>query len=116
MATLEIICAPQSNFVRTVRMACEEKGVPYTLSPARPQTPEVAAIHPFGKMPEDGEPKALTPFPEMDMGWTATGEVARTLMDEPEWQYAATIDPEFARRTAAFVDHCLTDRRPGREL
>jgi glutathione S-transferase len=51
MATLETIGAPQSNFVRTARIACMEKGVPYTLSPARPHTPEVDAIHPFGKIP-----------------------------------------------------------------
>ena len=51
MPTLEIIGAPQSNFVRTVRIACREKGVPYTLVPARPHSPEVDAIHPFGKIP-----------------------------------------------------------------
>ncbi len=51
MPTLEIIGAPQSNFVRTTRMACVEKGVPYMLTPARPHTPEVDAIHPFGKIP-----------------------------------------------------------------
>ena len=51
MATLEIIGAPQSNFVRTARIACMEKGVPYTLTPARPHTPDVDAIHPFGKIP-----------------------------------------------------------------
>ena len=51
MATLEIIGVPQSNFVRTARIACMEKGVPYTLSPARPHSPDVDAIHPFGKIP-----------------------------------------------------------------
>lgn len=51
MATVEIIGAPQSNFVRTARIACIEKGVPYTLNPARPHTPDVDAIHPFGKIP-----------------------------------------------------------------
>jgi glutathione S-transferase len=51
MATLEIIGAPQSNFVRTARIACEEKGVPYTLNPARPHSPDVNAISPFGKIP-----------------------------------------------------------------
>jgi len=51
MPTLEIIGAPQSNFVRVVRIACHEKAVPYTLTPARPHTPEVDAIHPFGKIP-----------------------------------------------------------------
>lgn len=47
----EIIGAPQSTFVRTTRIALEEKGVAYTLTPARPHTPEVDAIHPFGKIP-----------------------------------------------------------------
>ena len=51
VATLEIIGAPQSNFVRTARIACMEKGVPYTLTPARPHTPEVDAVHPLGKIP-----------------------------------------------------------------
>jgi glutathione S-transferase len=32
-------------------MACEEKGVPYELKPVPPHAPEVAAIHPFGKIP-----------------------------------------------------------------
>ena len=51
MPELEIIGAPQSTFVRTTRMALEEKGVPYTLSPARPHSPEVDCIHPFGRIP-----------------------------------------------------------------
>jgi glutathione S-transferase len=51
MPTLEIIGAPQSNFVRATRIACVEKGVAYTLTAARPHTPEVDAIHPFGKIP-----------------------------------------------------------------
>ena len=29
MAKVEIIGAPQSTYVRVVRMVCEEKGVPY---------------------------------------------------------------------------------------
>lgn len=51
MPDLEIIGAPQSNFVWVTRIACGEKGVPYTLVPARPHTPEVDAVHPFGKIP-----------------------------------------------------------------
>ena len=51
MPPLEIIGAPQSNFVRTVRMACAEKALAYTLIPAFPHSPEVDAIHPFGKIP-----------------------------------------------------------------
>jgi glutathione S-transferase len=51
MPTLELIGAPWGNFVRTARMACAEKGVPYTLTIVRPQSPEVIAISPFGLVP-----------------------------------------------------------------
>jgi glutathione S-transferase len=51
MAELEILGVPQSSFVRTVRIACEEKGVPYRLTVAMPHSPEVLAINPLGKVP-----------------------------------------------------------------
>src|SRR5258708_749651 len=51
MAELQLIGVPQSNFVWGCRIACAEKGVPYTLEPARPHTPAVDAIHPSGKIP-----------------------------------------------------------------
>ena len=51
MPELQIIGAPQSNYVWVTRIACAEKGVPYTLVSALPHSPEVDAIHPFGKMP-----------------------------------------------------------------
>jgi glutathione S-transferase len=51
MANIQIIGAPQSNYVWVVRMACEEKGVPYDLVPTRPHTPEIEAVHPLGKIP-----------------------------------------------------------------
>ena len=51
MAELKLIGAPQSNYVWVCRIACAEKGVAYTLEPARPHTPEVDAIHPLGKIP-----------------------------------------------------------------
>ncbi len=51
MPDIEIIGIPLSNYVRSVRMLCEEKGVPYTLTPARPHTPDVDAIHPAGQIP-----------------------------------------------------------------
>ncbi len=51
MAELEIIGVPFSNYVRSVRMLCEEKGVAYKLSPSRPHSPEVKAIHPAGQIP-----------------------------------------------------------------
>ncbi|MFZ3234617.1 MAG: glutathione S-transferase family protein [Stellaceae bacterium] len=51
MPELQIVGAPQSNYVWVARIACVEKDVPYTLVPAVPHTPEVDAIHPFGKIP-----------------------------------------------------------------
>jgi glutathione S-transferase len=51
MAELQIIGGPQSNFVWATRIFCTEKGVPYQHVVALPHTPEVDAIHPFGKIP-----------------------------------------------------------------
>jgi glutathione S-transferase len=51
MATVEIIGFAPSTYTRAARMACEEKGVPYELNPKAPHSPEVLAIHPFGKIP-----------------------------------------------------------------
>jgi glutathione S-transferase len=51
MLALEIMGLPQSNYVWVVRMVCEEKGVPYELNPVRPHTPDIDAVHPFGKIP-----------------------------------------------------------------
>ena len=51
MPTLQIIGAPQGNFVWACRIACGEKEVPYELVAAFPHTPDVDAIHPYGKIP-----------------------------------------------------------------
>lgn len=42
---------PQSTYVRVVRIAAEEKGVVYELTPVGAHTPEVDAISPFGRIP-----------------------------------------------------------------
>ncbi len=51
MPELQIIGGAASNFVWMCRIACAEKGVPYALTSVMPHTPEVDAIHPFGKIP-----------------------------------------------------------------
>ncbi len=51
MATVEILGFAPSTYTRVARMACEEKGVSYELKPLQPHSPEVLAIHPFGKIP-----------------------------------------------------------------
>lgn len=40
-----------SSYVRTCRLALDEKGVAYTLDPVMPNTPEQQARHPWGKVP-----------------------------------------------------------------
>jgi glutathione S-transferase len=51
MPELELIGAAPSNYVWTCRIALAEKGVPYKHTEIMPHTPEVDAIHPFGKIP-----------------------------------------------------------------
>jgi glutathione S-transferase len=51
MDKIQIVGIPQSSYVWVVRMACEEKGVPYDIVPARPHTPDIDALHPLGKVP-----------------------------------------------------------------
>ncbi|SDB54264.1 glutathione S-transferase family protein [Belnapia rosea] len=51
MAELEIIGLARSNYVWTCRIACAEKGVEYRLTRGFPGTPEMRALHPFGKIP-----------------------------------------------------------------
>lgn len=51
MSKVQIIGVPQSNYVRTVRIAAEEMGIAYDLLPERPHSPAVDAIHPLGKVP-----------------------------------------------------------------
>lgn len=42
---------PISPYVRAVRIALSEKGIAYALKPEAPHSPEVDAIHPFGRIP-----------------------------------------------------------------
>lgn len=49
--TLQLLGDPRSTYVRTARMAFAEKGVAVTLVSAAPHSPEVLAIHPFGRIP-----------------------------------------------------------------
>lgn len=51
MPELVLHGAPRSNLVRTCLIALAEKGVEFTHDPARPQTPEQLARHPWGKLP-----------------------------------------------------------------
>ena len=51
MTKPEIIGSARSTFTWAVRMVCEEKGIEYALIEKPLHAPEIAAIHPLGKMP-----------------------------------------------------------------
>lgn len=55
--TLTLMGDVRSTYTRTVRMAFAEKGVAYTLKTTAPRTPEILAVHPFGRIPglRDGD-------------------------------------------------------------
>jgi alkylhydroperoxidase/carboxymuconolactone decarboxylase family protein YurZ len=67
-----------------------------------------SADYAFGSAP-GGEPKTLTPFPELAMGRKRVRPGKDRLLDSPEWRYGATVDAEMTRRCAALVEHCLAE-------
>ncbi|MES2563438.1 MAG: carboxymuconolactone decarboxylase family protein, partial [Pseudomonadota bacterium] len=63
--------------------------------------------YPYGKLPPEGAPTTLTPFPEINMGRDKRGAHGESLLDTPEWRFVAELDPVLAQAAAAWVDHCL---------
>lgn len=51
MPNPEIIGSTRSTYTRVVRMVCEEKGIDHVMTDVPLGAPELAVIHPFGKMP-----------------------------------------------------------------
>ena len=51
MSDVIIFGFPESSYVRTVRMVCEEKGVSYEISAIKPGSQVSADVHPFGRVP-----------------------------------------------------------------
>ena len=51
MTKPEIIGSIKSTYTRVACMVCEEKGIDYVLTETPLHSPELLAIHPFGKMP-----------------------------------------------------------------
>ena len=56
-ATITLLGDPRSTYTRTARMALAEKAVAYSLHACGPNTPDILAVHPFGRIPalRDGE-------------------------------------------------------------
>ncbi len=51
MTDVKLYGFPQSTYVRTARLACEEKGVAYEIVPTEIGSPENLAVHPFARVP-----------------------------------------------------------------
>jgi glutathione S-transferase len=51
MTKVEIVGPAPSTYTRVACMVCEEKAIPYELKQSPPHSPDVNAIHPFGKVP-----------------------------------------------------------------
>lgn len=125
MPELELIGGPASNYVWMVRIACEEKRVPYRLIPVMPHTPEVTGIHPLGKIPAMrhgavtlGESRAICSYIERTFNgpslWPAdNAEVARV----EQWVSIVNtaIDPLWVRQyVAAYFFPGTADGGPDR--
>ena len=63
--------------------------------------------YPFGKIPPEGAPKTLKPFPELQMGRDKATPESEGALDTPEWRYIAELEPGLARAATAWIDHCL---------
>jgi len=108
MPELEILGVPQSNFVWVCRIAAAEKGVAYSLVPARPHTPEVKALHPTGKIPALrhgavalGETRAICAYIDRAFPGPAlipAEPAAAALVEQWVSIVATTIDPVCVRQ------------------
>jgi glutathione S-transferase len=50
-ATLTLLGDVRSSYTRTARMGLAEKGLAYTMQTCAPHSPELLAVHPFGRIP-----------------------------------------------------------------
>ena len=51
MPEIELFGARQSTYLRVAWMTCEEKQASYAIRPGMPHSPEILAMHPFGRIP-----------------------------------------------------------------
>jgi glutathione S-transferase len=127
MATIEIIGFPQSTYTRVARMACEEKGVGYTLTPAPPHSPEVNAIHPFGKIPamrhgdyELCETKAIATYLDRTFeGPKLIPDDPRAAAETEKWVSIVNtmVDPVWVRRYLfGYIFPKTADGKPDRAM
>jgi len=127
MATVEIYGVAPSSYVRAIRIACEEKGVPYELKQVPPHSPEVNAIHPFGKIPvmrhgdfELCESKAIATYLDRVFDGPALFPAdPRDLAKAEQWVSMINIDfdPHLLRTYGfAYIFPKTADKQPNRAV
>jgi glutathione S-transferase len=127
MAQLQIIGHSRSTYVRVVRMAAHEKGVPYEHIQVPPHSPEAKAIHPAGKIPvmRHGdttlfESRAIAHYIDEHFdGPPLTMRDKRGDAQIEQWiSYVNTVtDPLLIRRYLfAYVFPTTADKKPDRAL
>jgi glutathione S-transferase len=108
---IELFGIPQSNFVRAVRIICEEKSIRYDYFPVNPHSIEADQIHPLGKIPglrhgdvKLGESVAIVAYldslyPEKPMATAASSSQAGVV---EQWIsiVMTAVDPIFIRQYA----------------
>ncbi len=97
-----------SNYVRSVLICCEEKGLAYQLKEVRPHSSEVKALNPFGKIPvleHEGvtlyETAAICRYIDRQFeGPSLSPQTAMALARMDQWISVANsyIDPAVIRR------------------
>lgn len=100
--TVTVYGADYSVYVRIVRLALEEKGVPYQLVPVdifaeEERTPEYLARHPFGKIPA---------FDHDGFGLYETSAITRYVNDAFKGPSLLPDDPKTRARVDQLVSVC----------
>jgi glutathione S-transferase len=124
MARLQIIGPASSSYVWAVRMVCAEKYVAYDLVPAGLHSPEVLAIHPFGKVPvmRHGdmtlfESKAIATYiDKVFPGPKVIPDEAHAAAEVEQWVSSVNtwIDPCLIRSYAIHYRRALVTGKPDR--
>jgi glutathione S-transferase len=125
MSKIQILGAPQSVFVRVVRIVAHEKSLDYDLLPMPPQTPDIRAVHPFGKIPvmRRGdftlcESKAIaTYFDRIGTGPRLIPDNAEDAAKVEQWVSLMNtcFDPGFSPYVGGYVFSGWPDAEPPRE-
>lgn len=98
MSKVTVYGVPPSSYVRTARLALEEKGVPYEFEAVKVDTPEYKQRHPWSKVPA---------FQHGDLKLFETGAICRYVdaaFDGPALQPASAADRAIQDQWISVID------------